>query len=76
MERSSMYVYGLILMTTILAMIMILFAQPAGVYIRTGLEGIGNSLVSVGDNITSNEVEQEIDDMFGSEEDKIHVDIN
>ena len=76
MERSTLYAYGLILMTSILILVMILFAQPLGNYVKGGLEGVGNAVVEIGDNVSSNEVEQDINDMFETDKDEIHIDID
>jgi hypothetical protein len=75
MDRETLSNYGWILIATIAVAVFIALSQPIGEYIGQVVTGVGQGMVDVGDAADEESIDEDMDELFGNDDEKIHVDI-
>ena len=75
MDRETLSNYGWILIATIAVAVFIALSQPIGEYIGQVVTGVGQGMVDVGDAVDEESIDEDMDELFGNDDEKIHVDI-
>ena len=75
MDRETLSNYGWILIATIAVAVFIALSQPIGEYIGQVVTGVGQGMVDVGDAVDEDAMDKDMDELFGNDDEKIHIDI-
>ena len=75
MDRETLSSYGWILIATIAVGVFIALSQPIGEYVGQVVTGVGQGMVDVGDSVDQDAMDEDMDELFGNEDEKIHIDI-
>lgn len=75
MDKETLSSYGWILIATIAVAVFIALSQPIGEYVGQVVTGVGQGMVDVGDSIDNDDMDEDMDNLFGNDDEKIHVDV-
>ena len=75
MDRETLSSYGWILIATIAVGVFIALSQPIGEYVGQVVTGVGQGMVDVGDSVDQDAMDEDMDELFGNDDEKIHIDI-
>ena len=75
MDRETLSSYGWILIATIAVGVFIALSQPIGEYVGQVVTGVGQGMVDVGESVDQDAMDEDMDELFGNDDEKIHIDI-